>query len=575
MLRAGRGCMLCEMETRQRPNVLWLSFEDTSPRFGCYGDGLARTPNVDRLATEGCMYLNAFSTAAVCAPSRCGVITGMYATYTGCHHMRTTHIHPTSKEVTYPYTAVPPPYVKCISEYLRAAGYYCTNNDKTDYQFGVPVSAWDECSKSAHWRKGFGRAGQGGRGGRPFFSVFNLDETHESGMWAPADGVAGRNDGASGVNAADVVVPKYLPDTLEVRKAIVRQYDNVTAMDARAGEILAQLEADGLSENTIVVVWSDHGEGLPRGKRWPMDAGTRVPLVVRYPGVVKATAVSDELVSLIDLGPTMLSLAGAGVPAHLQGRVFLGRSRDEAREYVFATRDRYDESYDKVRSVFDGQYRYVRNYYPNQEREIWVPYRNRHPAMGELWARAAEDRLEGDERWFAGRSDEGWGGRAAEELYDLYADPYEVRDLAGDAEKGEVLDRLRDAMDEWQGRCDRYLNVSEEEMVRQWVGTGPEGGRGPQPKTAKPFWVALGRTEKGQRATEEVGAESLPVLLQVSCPTEGASIVWRDVSGGSEGHWELYTGPLRVREGPRSLEAKAVRYGYAESEVAGVRVGRS
>ncbi len=159
-----------------KPNFLWISLEDTSPRFGCYGDTVARTPNLDSLAGEGRRYTHAFSTAGVCAPSRSAIITGVYQTSMGTHHMRTSHTNPNSPELPTPYSGVPAHYVKTFTEYLRANGYFCTNNSKTDYQFTPPFTAWDELGNHGHWRN---RASPD----QPFFAVFNPTLTHESGMW--------------------------------------------------------------------------------------------------------------------------------------------------------------------------------------------------------------------------------------------------------------------------------------------------------------------------------------------------------------------------------------------------------
>jgi len=289
-------------------NILWISLEDTSPRFGCYGDPIALTPNIDKLAAEGARYPNAFSTAGVCAPSRSAIITGMYQTSIGTQHMRTAHTNPATPELPTPYEAVPPPYVKTFTEYLRAAGYYCTNNSKTDYQFTAPVTAWDECNNDAHWRN---------RGkDQPFFSVFNPTVTHESGMW-PKEGKPLVTDPDS------VTLPPYLPNTAKSREALARHYDNLAEADRYVGQLLRQLEEDGLAEETIVFLWSDHGEGLPRAKRWTYDASIRVPLIVRWSGQLEAGVVNEQLVSLIDLAPTVLSLAGLNIPAHLQGQAFI------------------------------------------------------------------------------------------------------------------------------------------------------------------------------------------------------------------------------------------------------------
>ena len=341
-----------------QPNFLWISLEDTSPRFGCYGDTVARTPHLDKLAGEGRLYTKAFSTAGVCAPSRSAIITGLYQTSMGTHHMRTSHTNPNAPELPTPYSAVPPHYVKTFTEYLRAAGYFCTNNSKTDYQFAPPFTAWDELGTHGHWRN---RENQD----QPFFAVFNPTLTHESGMWekehARSD-AAYMGHGRTGdriTDPGDVELPPYIPDTPRCREALAKQYDNLAQSDKIVGDILAQLEEDGLTDSTIVFIWSDHGEGLPRGKRWPYDRGINVPLIVRWPANIEPGKVSTDLVSMIDLGPTLLSLADVPVPRHMQGQPFLGE-RSIKREYVYAARDRHDEAYDMVRAVRDRS-RYWRN----------------------------------------------------------------------------------------------------------------------------------------------------------------------------------------------------------------------
>ena len=324
-----------------RPNFLWISLEDTSPRFGCYGDTVARTPNLDRLAAEGRRYTHAFSTAGVCAPSRSAIITGVYQTSMGTHHMRTTHTNPNAPELPTPYSGVPPHYVKTFTEYLRASGYFCTNNQKTDYQFTPPFTAWDELGGHGHWRNRESLD-------QPFFAVFNPTLTHESGMWDEEFRRADRPFMGTGrsadleTNPDDVELPPYLPDTEPCRVALARHYDNLARSDRIVGDILEQLKEDGLAENTVVFIWSDHGEGLPRGKRWPYDRGINVPLIVRWPGTIEAAQVSSDLVSMIDLGPTLLSIAGVPVPRHMQGWPFLGENA-VPREYVYAARDRHDD----------------------------------------------------------------------------------------------------------------------------------------------------------------------------------------------------------------------------------------
>ncbi len=526
------------MNRTDRPNILWISLEDTTPRFGCYGDPIARTPNIDRLAAGGCRFPNAFSTAGVCAPSRSAIITGMYQTSIGTHHMRTAHTNRNTPDMPTPYSAVPPPYVKTFTEYLRAAGYYCTNNSKTDYQFTPPVTAWDDNSNQGHWRNR--------EAGQPFFSVFNPTVTHESGMWEKPDRPL-----TTTTNPDDVELPPYLPDTPKARQALARQYDNLATADTRVGELLDQLEEDGLAENTIVFLWSDHGEGLPRGKRWPYDAGIRIPLIVRWNGELSLGSESDQLVSLIDLGPTVLSLCGVQTPQHLQGQPFLGPQTVE-RDYIFATRDRYDESYDMIRAVRDKKYKYIRNYYPEKPYLLWIPYRNRHPVMQEMWRLYAEDKLEGDQLTM-------FRSRPTEELYDVENDKFELNNLAEDTAHANVLERMQGALAQWQSEFGDMGDISEEQMVAKWYPNGT------QPQTAPPLFIPINASDPGREPAQENGEWDAPLLLQLHCSTQGASIAYTTERGEDVG-WQLYTEPLRLPKGETTVRAKAIRIGYKESD---------
>jgi arylsulfatase A-like enzyme len=524
-------------------SILWISFEDTSPRFGCYGDEVARTPNVDRLASQGCVYFNTFSTAGVCAPARSAIITGMYPTFIGAHHMRTAHTNKHVPGLPTPYDAVPPHYVKCFSEYLRAAGYYCTNNGKTDYQFTCPSTAWD-ANKAAktldevHWRN---RPDPD----QPFFAVFNLQRTHESGQWE-------EKTPEITTDPDSVTLPPYLPDTLECRKALARQYENIAFNDGLVGTLLEQLEADGLADNTAVFIWSDHGEGLPRSKRWPYDSGIRVPGIVRWPGHVEPGSRCEDLISTIDLAPTVFSMLGMDIPVHLQGKAFLGEQAQPARESIFAARDRYDESYDMVRAVRTGQYKYIRNYHPELERLQWIPYRNRHAIAQEIFAQAARGELEGDRGVMASSN------RAPEELYDIVTDPFEINNLAGSPEHAEALAELREIMDNSRAKFDRWGDIDEAQMVRSWW---PDGE---QPTTLTPLAIPLGPKHPGQEPASDGDTLLGPVLLQLYCGTQGASIAWT-TDPADEPAWNLYAGPIRLTPGRHALRLKAVRIGHHES----------
>lgn len=530
---------------RSKPlNILWISLEDTSPRFGCYGDEAARTPNIDRLASQGCIYPQAFSTAGVCAPSRSTIITGMYAVSIGSQHMRTAHTNPATPELPTPYETVPPHYVKAFPEYLRAAGYYCTNNHKTDYQFEPPLTAWDECDPEAHWRHR--------EPDQPFFAVFNPTLTHESGMWP-------KDDETIETDPDQLTLPPTLPDTPVIRLALARHYDNIARSDTIVGRILAELEEDGLADSTIVVLWSDHGEGLPRAKRWLYDAGLRIPMIIRWPDILEPGSQNDQLVSLIDLGPTMLSVAGVPVPGHMQGQAFLGPQRRDPRRHVYAARDRFDEAYDMVRAVRNQRYKYICNFQPEKPYLLWIPYRNVHPIMQEIWRLRGEGRLEGPQKLIT------QDRRPVEELYDTEEDPFEINNLAGDPAHRSRLEQMRKAMQKWRRRVKDLGDVSEVAMVRGWW---PDGV---QPDTAAPVFIPIAPTLPGiEPASGHLKTEG-PLHLQLHCATQGGSITYT-TDTGEEPRWRLYTGPIPFPAGSFTLRAIAHRIGFKPSEEAVLRL---
>jgi len=520
----------------KRPNILWISFEDTNPFYGCYGDSVARTPNLDRLASQGCRWPRCFSTAGVCAPARSAIITGMYAISIGTHHMATTHTNEATPELPTPYSAVVPHYVKCFSEYLRAQGYYCTNNAKTHYQFDPPMTAWDECGRGAHWRNRRDPE-------QPFFAVFNPMRTHESGMWP-------ENCPEPAFDPAAIQLPPYFPDTPKVREAMARMYTHIEQSDRELGAILQQLEEDGLADSTYVFHWSDHGP-LPRGKRWPYDSGIRVPLLARGPGI-EAGLVNEDLVSTIDLGPTMLSLAGIEIPTHMQGRAFLGPQAAEPREYIHATRDRHDESYDMVRAVRDKRWKYIRHLRPDLPCLLWIPYANKHPIMQEMWRLHLTGELNEQQSLL-------FQPRPTEELYDTDADPHEMNNLARSPGHTKELTRLRAALDAWLREVGDWGEVQESEMVRQWY---PDGK---QPQTAAPLAIPICADNPGIEPAFETVPVRSPMLIQLHCATQGASIAYTFETGDTP-RWRLYTQLLRIEPGMDLLRARAIRIGYQESE---------
>jgi N-sulfoglucosamine sulfohydrolase len=347
-------------------------------------------------------------------------------------------------------------------------------------------------------------------------------------------------------------VPPYYPDNNTVRKNIARLYDNIAKLDIRVGEILKELEDEGLAENTIVFFWSDHGDGLPRAKRWLYDSGTRIPLIIRWPGYIKEGVSRGRLISSIDLGPTVLSVAGIPVPKHMQGKAFLGAMEEPARDYVYSARDRFDESYDMVRSVRDNRYRYIRNYYPLKPYVLWVPYRNRMPIMQELLRLYAMDKLEGTQKiWFSDT-------RPPEELYDCKIDPHQINNLADDAKYRDLKNRMSAQLDEWMDETNDMGKISESEMVENmWPGRI-------QPVTAPPGFIMIDKESSDLTNTTQGGKYKYPARILIYCATQGASVAFTTDTAESP-RWKLYVAPLQLNKGKTILRTKAIRYGYKES----------
>ena len=490
-------CVTVSTFAEDRPNILWLSAEDISPHLGCYGDLEAITPNLDQLAKEGTRYTHAFTTAGVCAPCRSGIITGMYQTTLGTHHMRC--------------NAVLPKHIKPFTTYLRKAGYYCTNNSKKDYQFREPKDTWDESGGKAHWRKR--------KSGQPFFSVFNFTGCHESGISGEAKykSVTQNLKASQRQDASELKLPPYYPDTPIVREDWKRNYELITAMDAWVGGLIKQLKDDGLYENTIIIFWSDHGVGLPRAKRWLYDSGTRVPLIVRQPA--GEVGVSDRLVSSIDFGPTVLKLAGLEIPKHMQGRSFIeGRPR----KYVFGARDRMDERYDIIRSVRDKRYRYIRNYEPLKTYYQYMNTPEKGATMKEIRRTAKAGKLPPAAKLFMATS------KPTEELYDLKNDPHEINNLVGNSKYTDKLVELRKAHSDWVKRTGDLGLLPEAEIeIREKAA----GSRFDILRGKNKLNVQLGNAA----AMASAGVYALPSMIQSMQHSDAAVRYWGATGVGNVG----------------------------------------
>ena len=433
----------------ERPNILWISTEDHNPAIGAYGDEYAHTPNIDRMAEEGILYRNAFVPSPICSPARSGIITGMHATSLGTQNLRSVI------EI--------PDYIKTLPELLMENGYYTTNNVKTDYNFD-PEGRWDESSNEAHWRN---RPSDE----QPFFSVFNIMTPHEGPANVYDQHYFERLDERR--NPDEAVLPPYFPDTPEMRKLWARYYDLISATDLETQDILDQLEEDGLAEDTIVFFWSDHGFGLPRYKRWLYTSGLEAALIVRVPPKFRHLAglppgsETAELITLIDLAPTVLSLAGVETPDYMEGVPFLGEFKTQPRTHFVAHRDRADDVYDMARAVRTERFMYIRNYMPH------LPYiqdalifGNHKRSFAELHrARAADLLPKHGEAMFR--------PRPMEELFDVKADPWELNNLADDPKYKFVLEEMRSHLNKWILETRDTGFLQEGEMMLRAEGSTP------------------------------------------------------------------------------------------------------
>ncbi|WP_271079555.1 sulfatase family protein [Aurantiacibacter sp. MUD61] len=514
-----------------QPNIILITAEDLSPRFGFMGDDVAVTPNVDALAQESVVFTRAFTTAGVCAPARSALITGAYQTSIGTQHMRTSMYDRVEGGIA--YEAVPPAEVKAFPELLRAAGYYTVNDQKTDYQFGNPFTVWDQSRDRADWNA---RAT-----GQPFFAMINHEVTHEGRTWPPDTdpdihpNVANRARLNAQIDAqkdfpltdpATVRIPDYWPDTPVVRQNLARFYDNIRLMDEQVGALLDQLEAEGRFQDSIIIFTTDHGDGLPRHKRTIFDSGTRVPLIVRFPDGYGAGTRRHDLVNFVDLAPTILSLAGVSVPEWMDGRNIFA---DPSPDAIFMAGDRFDEVPQRFRGIREERFHYIR-YFGDAPVIPSLEYQNINPIMREMRRLHAAGGLTPLQASYLDAP----APRAY--LFDTLTDPDEVNNLAGNPRYAEVEARLAAELGQWIEVSGDMGRIPERQMVEaMWPG-------GEQPETAA---VTACRNSDGR--------------IELSSPTPGASIGW----GGESGESMLYSSPLTVQD---TFVSRAIRYGYAPSE---------
>ncbi len=464
------GCLLLFLPNlglgQDRPNILWLTFEDTSPQFiGCYGNIHAETPVMDKLAEQGIRFTSAFSKGTVCSPSRSAIITGVPTYKLGSGNHRS----------SFPI----PDFIKGFPEYLKNAGYFVTNNSKTDYNIAgmreFVSETWNESSDKAGWwdRKP----------GQPFFSVFNIPDSHQSRTMSMSyewyeknvlkylepEQMPNQNEDReiaqdkrlkvplqkefSGLHEKKVipdsafVMPPIYRDSDAMRKQMARVYNSIKLTDLKMGDILQRLKDEGLLEETIVFIFADHGEGMPRAKTNGIGLGYRVPFIIWFPEKYKHLSpwgaggiVTDELIDFEDLAPTILSLAGCAIPEYMNGRPLIEESRKEPPEYTLLSSDRADNGLDMVRTITDGQYVYSRNFMPFIPELKYI----RYVEIGEITQQMRKDYQNGKLNETQSKMFE---KRPVEVLYDLKSDSWETENLAGKEEFEDIFLEMRDRLE--------------------------------------------------------------------------------------------------------------------------------
>lgn len=413
-----------------RPNILWLVAEDFGPQLGCYGTSQVESPHLDRLAAEGVRYTRFFTTAPVCSASRSAFMTGFYQTTIDAHH------HRSHRGDGYTLAAG----IRVLPEWLHDAGYFTANLKQLPKALGFSGTAKDDWNFKTRTEPWNSTRWDDLKSHQPFYAQLNFHETHRDFNGPPT------------ADPAKVEVPPYYPEDPVIRRDWARYLDAASELDRKVGKVLAQLERDGLADNTVVVFFGDNGQAQVRGKQFCYDSGLHVPLIVRWPkglGPAPFTPgkVDGRLMEALDLAPTMLALAGAKKPDGMAGRIFLGPQAEAAKPIVFGARDRCDETSFRFRSARDVRYRYIHNFTPDRPFLLANEYKETsYPAWNRLKELAKEGKMLTPAQQLLVAPT-----MPAEELYDIVSDPHETVNLASStqAEHQAALVRLRQAVDEW------------------------------------------------------------------------------------------------------------------------------
>jgi N-sulfoglucosamine sulfohydrolase len=438
LLFASVLCSFSQESTPEEPNIVFILAENISTEIGCYGFPSVKTPNIDKLASEGVLYSKAFTTASVCSPSRAAMMVGAYQIKTNTQHLRMN----INRHLSHPYRA--------FTYYLRQAGYYtalgCGYSEKTDMNFtpkegeffGFDGKDWSEREE-----------------GQPFFAQITLKITDRGEHWYTED---------PQIEPNSIKLPPELPEHAVCRDDFARYLSQIQKMDGQVGEILNRLKSEGLIENTIVIWMADNGRDAIRGMDWLYDPGIQVPLIIRWPQKNEEGIVNDDLVCSLDVIATILYAAGIEVPDHMDGNPLFGPHRVK-RKYIYAARDRIDEAVDRIRCVRSKRYKYIRNYMPEKGYYEKKYAMDNNPTLQLAKMLFEKGGLTSEQRQHMSLI------KPDEELYDLKNDPHEFHNLAKDPKHQKTLATYSKLLDQWiedTGDAGQYQEKREDALETDW-----------------------------------------------------------------------------------------------------------
>jgi arylsulfatase A-like enzyme len=428
-------------ESADRPNILFILADNWRfPTAGILGDPMAKTPAFDRIAREGVLFTHTFNPVPSCSPTRSCLLTGKTAHELG---------ERASLWSSFPQDT------PVVTQLLREAGYQIGYAGKAWGPGNFEVSGWSENPvgpKFASFDNFFAKR----ESEQPFFFWLGNTDTATKGGKLPYLAEA-----QSKLDSSLLTIPAELPDCQELRDDLLNYYGGVMKLDEEAAQAIALIEQAGQLDNTVIVYTSDNGWQLPRGLANCYDAGSRVPLAIRWGKRLDAGRVVDAFVNVGDLGPTFLELAGLKPPSAMNmrsiRRLLLGETEAATRDAVFIERERHanvrqgDTGY-PIRAVRTRHYLYIRNLRPHR----WpagdpdVFFLHGRP-FGDVDTTRVKDFLlehQNDSKYSKYVASI-FGKRPAEELYDLRNDPNQLENVALREEYADILKQHRTRVDDW------------------------------------------------------------------------------------------------------------------------------